>query len=44
MTKFTDHLWHDLAREHGATLEHAGRPSRVEPVSSDVRASSPAAP
>jgi len=26
MTKFTDHLWSDLAREHGATLVHADRP------------------
>jgi hypothetical protein len=26
MTKFTDNLWHDLAREHGAALEHADRP------------------
>ena len=26
MTKFTDHLWSDLAREHGATLAHANRP------------------
>ena len=26
MTKFTDHLWQDLAREHGATLAHAERP------------------
>jgi hypothetical protein len=26
MSKFTDHLWSDLAREHGATLAHAGRP------------------
>jgi hypothetical protein len=26
MTKFTDHLWSDLAREHGATLAHADRP------------------
>jgi hypothetical protein len=25
MTKFTDHLWSDLAREHGATLVHANR-------------------
>jgi hypothetical protein len=25
MTKFTDHLWSDLAREHGATLAHADR-------------------
>ena len=26
MTKFTDHLWRDLAREHGATLTQADRP------------------
>jgi hypothetical protein len=26
MTKFTDHLWRDLAREHGATLALADRP------------------
>ena len=26
MSKFTDHLWRDLAREHGATLAHADRP------------------
>lgn len=26
MTKFTDRLWSDLAREHGAALEQAGRP------------------
>jgi hypothetical protein len=26
MTKFTDHLWSDLARQHGATLAHADRP------------------
>ena len=26
MTKFTDNLWRDLAREHGATLAPAGRP------------------
>ena len=26
MTKFTDNLWSDLAREHGATLAHADRP------------------
>jgi len=26
MTKFTDHLWRDLARDHGATLTQAGRP------------------
>jgi hypothetical protein len=26
MTKFTDHLWRDLAREHGPALAHAGRP------------------
>lgn len=26
MTKFTDHLWRDLAQEHGATLTQAGRP------------------
>ena len=26
MTKFTDHLWSDLAREHGATLMNADRP------------------
>jgi hypothetical protein len=26
MTKFTDNLWSDLAREHGATFAHAGRP------------------
>jgi hypothetical protein len=28
MTKFTDHLWSDLAREHGPALAQAGRPSR----------------
>lgn len=26
MSKFTDHLWSDLVREHGATLAHADRP------------------
>jgi hypothetical protein len=26
MTKFTDHLWSDLAREHGAALAQADRP------------------
>lgn len=26
MTRFTDHLWSDLAREHGATLAHTDRP------------------
>src|ERR1700761_3353321 len=26
MSKFTDNLWRDLAREHGATLAHAARP------------------
>jgi hypothetical protein len=26
MTKFTDNLWSDLAREHGAALEQTGRP------------------
>lgn len=26
MTKFTDHLWRDLAREHGATLTQPDRP------------------
>jgi hypothetical protein len=26
MSKFTDHLWRDLVREHGATLAHADRP------------------
>ena len=26
MSKFTDHLWSDLVREHGPTLEHADRP------------------
>jgi hypothetical protein len=26
MTKFTDNLWRDLAREHGAALMQAGRP------------------
>ena len=26
MTKFTDNLWRDLAREHGPTLGHADRP------------------
>jgi hypothetical protein len=25
MTKFTDHLWRDLVREHGPTLAHADR-------------------
>ena len=24
MSKFTDHLWRDLVREHGPTLAHAG--------------------
>jgi hypothetical protein len=27
MTKFTDHLWRDLAGEHGATLALAARPA-----------------
>ena len=26
MTRYTDNLWGDLVREHGATLAHAGRP------------------
>ena len=26
MTKFTDNLWRDLAREHGAALTHTDRP------------------
>jgi hypothetical protein len=26
MSKFTDHLWSDLVREHGPTLAHADRP------------------
>jgi hypothetical protein len=26
MSKFTDRLWSDLVREHGATLAYAGRP------------------
>lgn len=26
MTKFTDHLWSDLARDHGATLAYAAAP------------------
>jgi hypothetical protein len=26
MTKFADHLWSDLVREHGTTLAHADRP------------------
>ncbi len=26
MSKFTQHLWQDLAREHGATLNQADRP------------------
>jgi hypothetical protein len=26
MTKYTDNLWNDLTREHGAALEQAGRP------------------
>ena len=26
MTKFTDNLWSDLAREHGPTLARADRP------------------
>jgi hypothetical protein len=26
MTKFTEHLWRDLAREHGPALAHADRP------------------
>ena len=28
MTKFTENLWNDLAREQGATLASAGRPGR----------------
>src|ERR1700678_3576329 len=28
MTKFTENLWSDLAREHGATLAYADRPAR----------------
>jgi hypothetical protein len=27
MTKFTEHLWSDLAREHGAALAQASRPA-----------------
>ena len=42
MTRYTDNLWGDLVREHGATLAHAG-PSRAGPLSSGVRASWPAA-
>jgi hypothetical protein len=26
VTKYTDNLWHDLAREHGAALAYAGHP------------------
>jgi hypothetical protein len=26
MSKFTDHLWHDLVQEHGETLAQASRP------------------
>ena len=26
MSRFTDHLWRDLAEEHGSTLAQAGRP------------------
>lgn len=26
MSKYTDHLWQDLVREHGSTLLHADRP------------------
>jgi hypothetical protein len=26
MSKFTDHLWHDLVQEHGTALAHADRP------------------
>jgi hypothetical protein len=29
MSKFTDHLWQDLVREHGPTLARAGRPEPV---------------
>jgi hypothetical protein len=29
MSKFTDNLWRDLAREHGPTLAHADRPESV---------------
>jgi hypothetical protein len=29
MSKFTDHLWSDLVREHGATLAQADRPEPV---------------
>ena len=43
MTRYTDNLWGDLVREHGATLAHADRPSRAGPLSSGVRASWPAA-
>jgi hypothetical protein len=28
MTKFTDNLWRDLAREHGPALAHADRPQQ----------------
>ena len=29
MTKFTDHLWRDLAREHGPALAQAARPDQA---------------
>ena len=32
MTKFTDNLWRDLARERGAALAQAVRPDRAGPV------------
>ncbi|MGI8715925.1 MAG: hypothetical protein ACR2NR_22640 [Solirubrobacteraceae bacterium] len=31
MSKFTDHLWRDLVREHGPTLAHADRPEPGQP-------------
>ncbi len=36
MTKFTDNLWGDLARDHGAVLAHADRPEPARAVATRV--------
>lgn len=33
MSKFTDHLWQDLVRDHGARLVHAERPEPARTLS-----------
>jgi hypothetical protein len=37
MSKFTDHLWRDLVREHGPTLAHAARPEPGRAIRSRPR-------